>query len=389
VPEQIALSSAVLSEFLATEISEEHLKPGKGADETIRAANAIGGGLLDRLEKEFTNGGTVSPDSGAAAARTFAGYGVNFAVQNTIISTLADAVSFHLLEEFRELGVEVAQNIGLGRLVRQALRPLVDTTITKPYTRQLNAKYRQDLMTETHAVHAFLRGAKTNEQIHQELAWRGYTDADIDQLVIELTPHLTESELALLVRFGEITTDDAIGELVAQGVTTVTAQRRLRAQYLQDTLDEEKKYADLVQKQVVDGFLDLETYNVLVDRTHLNDAEKQWRRDYIGQTLETGSKRSTLAQTQNQLLGGIINFGDATDFLAKEGYTVADQENLFLQMLQALSKDQAKKAAAAAKAKQPNTRKPTLAQIKGFYKEGRSASTRPRQQSWTSVTRPP
>src|SRR5947209_918964 len=65
----------VVNEFLGTELDASVMQTGKGGDETIRKANAIGGAVLDRLEQEFTGGKPANPESGAAAARTFTGYG--------------------------------------------------------------------------------------------------------------------------------------------------------------------------------------------------------------------------------------------------------------------------------------------------------------------------
>jgi hypothetical protein len=368
VPEQLELSASVLSEFLAVEISPDDMKPGKGADATIAAANQIGGGLLDRLEKEFTNGGSVSPESGAAAARTFSGYAVNFAVQNTVISTLADAISFHMLEQFRELGVEVAQNIGLGRLVRGALRPLVDTTITKPYTRQLNAKYRQDLMGDAQIVHAYIRGAKTFEQCSRELAWKGYTDDDILQLIQEHAGRLSMSEITNLVAFGELTEQDAVAELQAQGFAQLDAQRKVRSAILSQVASVESTYADTLQKKYTDGFIDEDTFNNLLNRLHMSDDEKQARRNIVGLVLDAGQKRLTIAQVQSMVNDGILTTADAADWIDREGYTPHDGLVLFYLILAKF--DAAASAAAAKKSKDTSNRYKhlTLTQIAKFYK---------------------
>jgi len=87
--------------------------------------------------------GTSAPTTGpgAKAAQTFAGYGVNFGVQNGILALIGSLVPETRLDEVREMGVEVAQNLGLGRLMRVALRPLVQTLIATPYTHELNTRY--------------------------------------------------------------------------------------------------------------------------------------------------------------------------------------------------------------------------------------------------------
>lgn len=369
IPEQLEISASVLSEFLATEITPEQMKPGKGADASIAAANQIGGGLLDRLEKEFTNGKGVTPESGAAAARTFAGYAVNFAVQNTIISTLADAVSFHMLEQFRELGVEVAQNIGLGRLVRSALKPLTDTTIAKPYTRQLNYKYRQDLLSESLACNAYFRGEKTLDQVKLELAWKGYTDADILSIINDHRPDLTVSEMYQASRFGELDQQTAVTALVAKGYTEAQAKLKFRNEVLNRLESLENTFLDAAESKYTNGFIDLGGFNKALDATHLTEEEKRVRLMKVGMILDAGQRRASLSEMQTMLNDGIVTTADVADWLDAQNYSPKDQLPLFYLFLAKFDAAAEKAAAVIQKQATGRYKHLTLTQIAKYFKE--------------------
>src|SRR5271157_1470054 len=119
----------ILNEFLGTEFDSSVVAPSGNADATLARASALGKAVLDRLTQEFTGTTPSNAGPGEKAAQTFAGYGVNFGIQNGIIALIGSLVPETRLDEVREMGVEVAQNLGLGRLMRVALRPLVQTLI--------------------------------------------------------------------------------------------------------------------------------------------------------------------------------------------------------------------------------------------------------------------
>jgi hypothetical protein len=350
VKEQVEISAAVLSEFLATEIDPAHLKMGKSKDETIAAAQAIGKAMLDRLTTEFVPQGKVTPESGEAAAQTFVGYGVNFAVQNTMISTLADAISFHLLEDFRELGVEVAQNMGLGRLVRQALRPLIRNSIEQPYDRALKARYRQDQIADDSYVKAWFRGAIDETELRSQLAQKGYSERDIDLMIFELAERLPDKDLLAMLRYGLISEDTVIQKMVARGIIEPQARDTLTAQKLTRQDDQWSAYLGVIINQATHRRLPLDEFNKLLDRFPYLDEEKQIIREQVGQELEIPTSFLTWSEVVTAFENGIIDLDYVDNWLVREGYGPDDTDNkefLLLVKFNAFADKQALQAAKA------------------------------------------
>ena len=141
-----AATAAILNEFLGTDFDSSTIAPAQGGDEVLARALSVGKAVLGRLEQEFSQGRGGSGTPGGDAAATFAGYGVNFGIQNAIVCLIASLFPWGHLDEIKELGVEVAQNLGLGRLMRVALRPLIQTLIATPYQQELNVKYSPNLL---------------------------------------------------------------------------------------------------------------------------------------------------------------------------------------------------------------------------------------------------
>lgn len=327
VQEQVQISASVLSEFLATEINPEHLKTGKTGDETINAARAIGDALINRLTKEFVPQGAISNTSGEEAAKTFAGYAVNFAVQNTMISTLADALSFHLLEDFRELGVEVAQNLGLGRLVRQAIQPLVRNAISQPYDRQLRARYRQDQIADDQYVKGWFAEKLQEADMREMLAQKGYSDRDIDLLLQFAAERLPENDLLAFVRYGVLTQDQATQKLVDSGMIRPLAGDVMKAQLLRRMDDQWSAFVGVIIRQVTDRRIDVDTFNKLLDKVPFTDDEKQVIRDQIGEELEIPTQFLTWSEVTTAFENGIVDMDYVDAWLEREGYGDDDQLN--------------------------------------------------------------
>ena len=362
VPEQVDISASVLSEFLATDIDPAHLQMGKNADQTIAASKAIGGALIDRLTKEFVPAGGISNQSGEDAAKTFAGYAVNFAVQNTMIGTLADAISFHLLEDFRELGVEVAQNLGLGRLVRQAIQPLVRNAISQPYDRQLRARYRQDQIGDTQYIQSWFAGRLDETTMRAMLAQKGYSDQDIDLLIAVQRERLSVTDALRLFRFGVLGQQDAIQRVIDAGNEPTVAQEQFQAASLTRQDDQWSAYLGVIISQTTSRRIDIDTFNKLLDRVPLLDEEKQIIRDQVGEELEVPTSFLTWSEVVTAFENGLVDLGYVDDWLTREGFgddDILNKEMLLLIRFNLFADKQAladaKKAGTAKTTKAPGT----------------------------------
>jgi hypothetical protein len=350
VPEQIDISASVLSEFLAVEIDPSHLKTGKTGDATIDAARAIGQALHARLTREFAPSGGVTPESGEAAAQTFSGYAINFAVQNTMIGTLADALSFHLLEDFRELGVEVARNIGLGRLVRLALQPLIRNTIQEPYDQALRKRYRPDILNEQHAVSAFNGQLLDGTALHDTLARKGYSDELQAVVIDQLSQKLTDAELSVLIRNGLTTRDAAIKELGRSGYTPAQADGKLVVNDLQrvDALVSTFK-AELV-KDYTDGLITEDQFNAFLDQLPITDAEKTLEKKFVELRRQIPRAFLTWAEVETAYENAAVDLSYVDAWLERRGFSEEDIINKELLLLLKFEKDASKAKTAAARA---------------------------------------
>jgi len=198
-PQVGELSVTVLNEFLGTDFGQTQLPMGLGTGDHLTRARAIGALLYSQLESEFApaGGGTIVPNT--APAQTFSGLAINFGLASGIMGVIGGMVPLAHMDELRELGEEVAQNIGLGRLVRRALQPLIQILVANPLTWAINTKYTPTQFPEALLVNPFLATSLPTDQLYNAMHLLGYSNDKISAFIAMHQKRLAPSEVKLLV----------------------------------------------------------------------------------------------------------------------------------------------------------------------------------------------
>lgn len=259
-----AIAVEVLNEFLGTDFTQGNLPMGMGTSDHLGRARAIGSLLYNQLESEFApaGGGAVVPNFIPAA--TFSGLAVNFGLASGIIGVIGGLFPDLELGELRELGEEVARNIGLGRLVRRALTPLVTTLVSNPAQWAINTKYLPTQFKENELVNPFAQTLLPTDKLYAAMHLLGYSDDKIAAFISMHQKRLTPSDIALLVNNALWSGPDAQKYLAAGGWPE-GMQGTLFA--LEDLREQQKWYDKLVaelEEEVKTGRMTVDEFvNVL------------------------------------------------------------------------------------------------------------------------------
>jgi hypothetical protein len=321
-------TAEVLNEFLGTDFTADVLKNGQGADATLQKCQAIGAAVLGRLEQEFSGAPGQTTGPGAKAAQTFAGYGVNFGIQNAIISIIGSLVPETRLDEVRELGVEVAQNLGLGRLMRVALRPLVQSLIATPYLRELNTKYRPNLLNDAEALAAWHASRVDQASVFTWLQSLGHTDDLIKERLEQTRQRLTAQEWNTLTALAKQGDDPAAYDDQAKGMDDdwiTLRQAVLTWQRLRPIRD--RVLSELLP-QIKQGFVTIQTLQGLLQRLNLPQDEQSLWLEAAGTFLEVPRKRPSQADMLFLYEASQITDDDVQIWLQAEGYGREDVQRM-------------------------------------------------------------
>jgi len=317
----------------------------------IAAMQKVGSGFLDVLSKEMITSGNVSPEQGDAAVRAFLGFVLSFSVRQGNIEFLTQLVpeEFRVAEGFRMYGELMAKNLGLGRLTRLVLKPLVTTLAATPFQWKLNELYRPTQLKLADVVNPFTGAVMEAKDIWADLAREGYTDDKIKALLELHRKKLSEADLSTLFSAGHI--DQATLQQLIQrlGYTLEDAQQKAEV----DRLDKVKPYFEELRAAAVsayaDGHTDRKELEGIVDGLPLTAEERSYILLAADYKRKVSNKHLTVAQLEQAFNEGIIDLTEFTDHLTVQGYSDDDQSILLLLTLEKLAKIKEKAAAAAAR----------------------------------------
>lgn len=322
------LTGAALQELLGVQVDATNWSTDVGPAANLARAKASGGVVFDLLASEFAPGGVISEAQGLDAARTFTGFVVDFAVSSSFISMLGEALSFGHLREFRELGVQLARNLGLGRLSREALKPLVTTTVATPLQWQLNAKYRPTKPAEAVLVRAYHAGIIDQPTFETEMARLGYSDTYVKVVESDLGFHVTDVAAERAVRWHIISPQDAITLLRASGLTQDEAGSRMTDIALSRKDTRWDNYISEIETAYKAGFITLQRFQDLLQTAPLTADEITLAVSQAQAKRQAGYKRASVAERRQFVGRGWWTADDLKQSISDEGYVEPDATRL-------------------------------------------------------------
>jgi hypothetical protein len=203
------LAASLMSDLLGIEVDGAKLWADLQSKGRVAAMTDLGGALFQTLASEFAGeaqkqqgqrfiptpgvgmGGlpvkNFGPGDGIAAAKSFIGFVTAFAIREGNTDVLRDlpiARQWGLLDTFKDFAEDFSKGLGLGRMMRVALRPLMQAMVALPLQNDLYAQYRPVLLGQTEALRAWKASQFTDDELAAELAMHGFSDRRIAALKI-------------------------------------------------------------------------------------------------------------------------------------------------------------------------------------------------------------
>lgn len=370
-PQFANFSVAVINELLGTDFSVSHLPQGEDIGAHLARAEEIGllfhrqilteflqstGISLDPATSSFSEptgptgaGERITPMSGVRAAARFSGLAINFGTATGILATIGGLAPFVHLDEIREIGEEVAKNLGLGRLQRLALAPLVQILLAEPYKWFINEVARPTQFGLGEVVNPFSGSIMDASLIWRDLARAGYSDDKI-QAVLELhRKKISDADISTLFRGGFFTGQMAQEELIRLGYDQSGAATKLESDlynYLH-TYREELRAAAV--QAYADGHIQRDELQSVVQGLQLRPEEVTLILTAADYKKKVPSKHLTFAEIQTAFEVAIFDLNEFLAQLSTLGYSDDDQSTLLLLTLDKLKLAEAKAAATAAR----------------------------------------
>lgn len=324
------LAQEVLTEFLGVEVGTQNLPLGIGGPDHVARATAIGTLLYNQLESEFISaaGGRVQPST--APAQTFSGLAVNFGLASGIMGLIGGLIPYGHVDEIRELGEEVARNIGLGRLVRRALTPLITTLVSNPAQWAINTKYTPTQFKEAELVNPFASTILQHDQLYSAMHLLGYSDDKIAAFIEMHEKKIAPHDVQTLINWGFWTPQDGANYIQRQGWPAGFAGNVLLLEGFREVRPWVTKEIDLLLSEVSSGQLTVTEFAQAIDQFAISQPEK----DVIVALANYRAAKNKLTRPAKLSGGelfaafaaGLITASDLTTRWTAQGLTPEDQD---------------------------------------------------------------
>lgn len=359
------LCAAILTDLTGVEIDPVPLKQSAFGSGRVAGMEKFGSDLYDMLAKEFApqSGDLEAPSD--APAKIFLGFLMNFAIRQGNVSAMCEALpsQFKFLEGFRDYGELMAKNLGLGRLARRALTPLIQTLVAEPLQNKLNADYRPKRMAKEQAIKAYFRGEMQLPQLRKELAEEGYSETRQDLMIYDARPLVSDRDVIRLYFQGRLNETDRDKYLTARGYDANSIFLMVEATRPQLTV------ADILELHLFGAMQDSDATDALSKLGYDATTAAQivqastLRHDPSKRTQPLHIRTRTINQLRKEFLDGVINLGEWNTAVTQMGYS---QDDISALQLDLLLDQQGRRATRATRAV-PSL---TWAQLKAAFKSG-------------------
>lgn len=300
--------------------------PAVFADASNSAArNAVAQALINTFIDNLTGGASGPIEADDAGAKRVASAGLHSAIEGWFLSAIPEMIGDCIpfvdvhIEALARLPEEVTRALGVGRMVRSALNPLIKAVATTPMQWKANTTYRPTKLPAATAVKQFLRGAYDDTQLSESLARDGYRDEDMDALVNDAKKFLPLNDLALLLWFGTIDQGEAVQTLADQGYDQQTASKIFIADQFRRREAVNRSVADAAVLAFVEGHIDELALNDMLDATLTSTLEQGMLHDAAVAKRALHVIPLSPAEAEAAVLANISPMSDYTDALTRAG----------------------------------------------------------------------
>lgn len=352
------LVTATLKELFGVVVAPSDVAGRTSNSGRETAASAIGQTIIGTMLKGAApaDGGGIVPSD--TAATNFLSVAMKMQLNGWIESFVVDGLSYHLLEKYGDLKDGIERTLGMGRMSRAAFRAPMKIFATDPYMALLEQKYRTRPWEVASLMRRLAAGEIQRSDLSTPMGNIGYTEAQIDELVIQHTKYLPLADLDYLDRrglsFGTFTHD----QLVAQGWTPTTADQIITV--MQDRRIQ--KYRDQMvtigEDAYVRGDIGPDTFSTILQQSGLSADEQNWIQQVATLKVQCKVRHLTEGEITTGIEDGLLNFNDLKTWAIREGMAPTDEAILELEIqfkenkAAALASTKAKAAAAKLQAAQ-------------------------------------
>lgn len=316
------MAAVAVSDMFGVKVSAAAFERGIKGGGRSTASTALSAGLIQQLTGPA---GDLQPSD--AAAKRFLDVVVNMALEGwyqkwffEFMTSLIPQVDIGKIENFGSLDDKMSQALGIGRLTRRVLSPLIDTAIVEPLRWQTNKKYTPNLLSAAEAVRQLVRGRWSREQVFEELARQGWSHERIEALINAQRKMFSAGDVRTFVDRGHWTREQGLQHLQDQGYDQATAEDALRLEGLRRIDQLEAQEASSLVTAYANREIDRAEFQGLLANAVRVDHERAFFTELAELRRGINVRQLSAAQVEKAVRAGILAMPDYRAALRREGY---------------------------------------------------------------------
>jgi hypothetical protein len=363
IPGFWVLIGSLISDLLGVEVDGGKIFSDLQTKGTLPAMRDVGGGLIDLLVGEFTGtaggtGGTVTtgaeknavtglpeatltPKGGVEATKALMGFVLSSAVRQANIDGIVDPIPLGLGKVFEKYSDAMRTNLGIGRLMRFALRPIFQDLVAKPLTWAVNLQYRPALHAPEDLLLQGLLNGWDDAKYDYELGRHGFTLEQQGSLKARHYQKISLDEARVLHIHGDM--DDADYHDIARRHGWRTADLEWWEKY-QDLHPARRLALAVVEEaavQYIRGHIPQTQLQAAIDASSvdrfghrlLSEGEQNALSNFSVTAQKLIRRHLSVAQLMIGYIEGVLTLGEVEEQLSALGFDDNDVKALVQEML--------------------------------------------------------
>ena len=283
--------------------------------------------------------GTITPSAeggiapGTSRAEAWLQNSTALAVEGWLQQFTFELFSLGQINSAGELKDKLVADLGLGRISRQVLRPVVSAYIEEPFVQKLNLDHRPKLLSPAQAVKQFTRGAWTRAQLDSELGKQGWSQGRIEAFINDHVVRLSVGDIHTLINAGGLTQEQGEAYLRDSGFDALTAARALNADEITQVRPLYRQLVNEWMAAFVEGQTTQTEFYAIVDSAPLPANEREIVKTLALSKRQFRTKAISSSQMATLVKEGLKTIADYRSTLLSEGYSLPDARDLELLLL--------------------------------------------------------
>lgn len=317
------LAATAFKDITGVDLGGASPAPGN-RDGRAAAARSLGGALMQAIAGAgggAAAGGRIQP--GSEAAESYVTWVTQMALEGWLTGLLGEMVTLGQVESLGDLDDSLANVLGLGRMTRAVMRPLLDAKVITPFRWQVQKTYRPELLAPGQVAQQLARGRWTRDQAIEELARQGYDEARIEAILNASRKFFGAADVRQFETRGHWSNERALQHLQDQGYDAAAAQDALRLEGLRRIEQLEAAEASALVSAYADRRIDSGTFDRLLSACVKPPSERALISELANVRRAVNVKGLSPAEARACVRAGILAMRDYRAALEDDGYDSA------------------------------------------------------------------